>query len=809
MSGARTLSDDRPATTFTEGYPIGNGRTGTVVHGGVGHDRFPLNDGTFWSGGPSIVAQLSRPSGPVGSEVLREVRRAVAAGDTRRAEELLAGFQGGHSQSYLPLGDLLVDLRVDGRVPADAEVTGYSRTLDLTTGLHVTTFDVAGSTVRQEAFASHPAGVVVLRWTVTGPARLGVTVRLTSPYPGEAVVRPDDAGPLLARHLTAPADVLPPHAGSPDPVRAQVDGVSGMAAAVVVGLRTDGDTATGAAAEEETLGCEGAREVVVVLATATGFAGPAVEPSRDPLQSADRAAAVVTAVLARDVDEVRAEHVADHGALFDTCRLELGDGAETSARRTVDRLTGPDGPEDPDLAALLFAHGRYLLIASSRPGGVPANLQGLWNEDVNPVWSSNYTTNINLEMNYWPALVTGLAECAEPLQRFVRDLAVTGARTAERYGCRGWAAHHNSDVWGYSAPVDGDPVWSNWPMAGPWLSQHLADHHALTGDVEALRASWPALTGAARFCLDWLVERPDGTLGTLPSTSPENQFVASDGRPAAVTADASMDLALVDRLLADVLRCAPVVDPDGTGADADLPAEAAAARARLLPLRVGSRGQLLEWGTELTEADPHHRHTSHLMALHPAGTIDVEHDPELAAAAARTLDLRGPEATGWALAWRISLRARLGDGEGALELLRRLLTLTTATTVIADGGGAGVYANLFCAHPPFQIDGNFGAVAGIAEMLLRDLPPRGPAGDPVALRLLPALPAAWAQGRVTGLRARGGIVVDLAWGAGRVRATLTAASRTSCVVRTGAAEHRLDLPAGVPVEVEEDLPGRR
>lgn len=797
MSGPRVLWDDRPATTFTQAYPIGNGRTGTVVHGGVGHDRLPLNDGTFWSGAPGIVADLSRPRGPAGPGVLAEVRAAVAAGDSRRAQELVTGFQGGHSQSYLPLGDLLVDLRVDGRTLREEDVTGYSRTLDLTTGVHVTEFEAAGARVRQQAFASHPAGAVVLRWTVTGPARLGVTAGLTSPYPGGVGVRDG----LLARHLTAPADVLPPHARAAEPVRAEVDGVTGMAAAVVVGLRSDGSPVPGAAAT----GCDGAREVVLVLATATGFRGPSAEPSRDPAECTDRAAAVVTAVLARDVDDLLAEHVDDHGALFRACELDLSPGAPGGPGdrgvRTVDRLADPD---DPDLAALLFAHGRYLLIASSRPGGAPANLQGIWNEDPNPVWSSNYTTNINLEMNYWPALVTGLAECAEPLQRFVRDLAVTGARTAERYGCRGWVAHHNSDLWGYSAPVDGDPVWSNWPMGGPWLCQHLAEHHAVTGDVAELRRSWPALRGAAQFCLDWLVERPDGTLGTSPSTSPENTFTAADGAPASVTADAAMDLALVGRLFDDVLRCAPLV-ADGV-ADDELLAAVAAARDRLAPLRVGSRGQLLEWGTELPEVDPHHRHTSHLMALHPAGTIDADHDPGLTAAAARTLDLRGPEATGWALAWRVSLRARLGDGEGAAALLRRLLTLTTATSVIADGGGAGVYANLFCAHPPFQIDGNFGAVAGIAEMLLRSLP--APAGSeaPPELRLLPARPAAWTRGEVRGLRSRGGVRVDLRWDEARVHATLTADRDTSCVVRTGAGRRRLELSAGVPVTVEDAVP---
>lgn len=780
------LLDDRPATTFTEAYPIGNGRTGTVLPGGIGRDRLPLNDGTFWSGSPAVVAALSRPRGEVGAEVVQQVRDALTAGDTRRAEDLLDGFQGGHSQSFLPVGDLLTELRVDGRPVEADDVSRYSRRLDLTTGVHVTEFSVQGSRIRQEAFASHPAGAVVLRWSVSGASRLGVSVRLTSPHPGDAAVRDG----LLVRDLVAPADVEPPHARVTDPVTAEIDGRSGMAAAVVVGLRSDGAVDPG----PDALDCEQAREVVLVLATATGFAGPHTEPSRDRRDCADRAAAVVRTVLARDVDDLREEHVADHGRLFDACRLDLPSSVDRDGLRTVERLADPG---DPDLAALLFAYGRYLLIASSRPGGVPANLQGIWNEDVHPVWSSNYTTNINVEMNYWPALVTGLAECTAPLQQFVRDLAVAAAPgTAERYGCRGWAAHHNSDVWCYSAPVDGRPLWSDWALAGPWLCQHLADHHAVTGDLDELRRSWPALRGAAEFCLDWLVEDADGALTTSPSTSPENEFVAADGEPAAVTTGSTMDLALIGRLFTDVLRCGAAL-----AEDPDLLERVALAHERLLPPLVGSRGQLLEWSTELVEADPHHRHTSHLMAVHPAGTIDVEHDTALVAAAARSLDLRGPEATGWALAWRVSLRARLGDADGALALVRRLLTLTTTTTVIADGGGAGVYANLFCAHPPFQIDGNFGVVAGIAEMLLRS--------DTTGLRLVPALPTAWGAGRVQGLRAHGGVTVDLRWDDGRLEATLTSPTTRTQLVRVGGSEHRLELSAGKPVDLVDALPGSR
>ncbi|HEY3558437.1 MAG TPA: glycoside hydrolase family 95 protein [Kribbella sp.] len=776
----RRLSYDRPAGNWLEALPLGNGRIGAMCFGGVGNDRIGLNDETLWSGGPETARLLSVPLGATGADAVQAVRDALAGGDVRQAHVLAGGFHSGYCQAYLPLGDLRIETRVDGRTPVAGEVADYRRELDLDAATATSQYEYGGVSIRQEVFVSAPDGVLVQRLTASEPV-LGLAARLTS----QLQATPHAVEDRLGLFVQAPADVAPPHRQVPEPFRYSDGADRGMAAAIALRATSDGDLH----ATEGELVVENATEIVLVLSTATGYDGPSTSPTRSAEECWTAADHAVRAALGREFVDLLSDHQHDHRRLFRRSTLELSGGTDAAQLPTDARITRAVDADDPALAALTYNYGRYLMIASSRPGGLPTNLQGIWNEVPRPPWSSNFTLNINTEMNYWPAETTNLSECHEPLLRFIDNLAQAGRSTArERYGCGGWTAHHNADAWCWTYPVEGDPRWSNWPLAGAWLARHLWDHYEFTGDLAFLGESWQTLRGAAEFCLDWLVELPDGSLGTAPSTSPENDYLAEDGKPASVTVSSTMDLALITDLFLRVEQAAElldVVDP--------LVAELSTARKRLPDPPIGTRGQLQEWAADLPEEDPHHRHMSHLVGVHPGNAITPDSTPDLAAAAARSMDLRGDEATGWSLAWKICLRARLRDAAAAHRLVRAFLRPADDSATGRPGSGAGVYPNLFCAHPPFQIDGNFGATAGIAEMLLQSH-----AGD---LELLPALPAEWASGRVTGLRARGAVTVDITWTPNRVDAVLTADRDQDRVVRLGDERIPVHLTAGQEKEV--------
>jgi alpha-L-fucosidase 2 len=496
--------------------------------------------------------------------------------------------------------------------------------------------------------------------------------------------------------------------------------------------------------------------------------------------------------MARAPEELLREHVADHQALFRRTSISLG--AAIDDLPTDLRLQRYPQDNDPSLAALVFQFGRYLMIASSRSGTQPANLQGIWNDVVRPPWSSNWTLNVNVEMNYWPAETCNLAECHQPLLQFIAELAENGRLTAKtNYGLHGWVAHHNSDLWRQSAPVgdgEGEPHWANFAFAGPWLCMHLWEHYRFGGDLGYLRDfAYPLMKDAARFCLDWLIVDRDGYLVTSPATSCENTFRTSQGKVGQVCAGSAQDSALIWDLFTNCIEASDLLADDASFRE-----ELASARAKLWPYRIGRRGQFQEWSEDFDEVDPHHRHLSHLIAVHPGRQVTPEDTPELAQAARRSLELRTDASTGWSMAWKTNLWARLKDGNRALRLIAQMLTLTRANDTRYDRQG-GIYPNLFDAHPPFQIDGNFGVTAAIAEMLVQSH--RRTANNIVIIELLPALPTAWPSGALSGLRARDGFEVAMVWRDGRIKeATLNASFATTCRLRVNQHDRDLAFTAG-------------
>ena len=730
-----SLGYDRPAATWLEALPLGNGALGAMCWGDATRPRFDLNDETAWSGSPHSEPSQGGVDDAEARVLLAEARRAIADGRPREAEPAVQGLQSAYTQAYLPLGSVTLAVPV----PAPAGTTGrYRRSLDLSDAVHA----VRSGVVSQRTVVSHVHGV--LMHVIDGlPAGADVGLSLASPL---AVIG-GTGGDLLLR---LPSDVAPGHETRYPPVSWGEEPGASLEGAIV------------ARVVRETTG-RGMPRTVVFVATGTTFTSPRSAPEGTAHDVAASASARIAAAVVAGSDRVLADHVADHRALFGRVSLDLGahDTSTPSDVRIARAGAHPGGPlaADPALAALLFDYGRYLLIASSRAGGLPATLQGVWNDSMQPPWSSNYTTNINLQMNYWGADVANLAETAEPLVDFVEALADAGRATASRlYSARGWVAHHNSDAWAYTAPVGGghgDPSWAFWPLAGPWLVHHLAERIAFCGTdagaADFARRVWPVMRGAAEFGLDWMVRLPGGGWGTSPSTSPENQFVAADGATASLGVSSTMDLSLLRELFETVLRTA-----GSLGLADDAVAVEAGDRLAELPAAppLGGDGGIREWSDDPAAVDPHHRHLSLLYALYP-GTS--EFDDAHRAAAAQTLVDRGDDSTGWSLAWKLALWARLGRPDKVSDLLR--LVFRPAAEASGPFAG-GLYPNLFAAHPPFQIDGNLGFVASLAEALLQSH------GD--RIELLPALPAELATGRVRGLIARPGVVVDIAWSGGRL-----------------------------------------
>ncbi len=759
---AQTMWYDRPADYWEEALPLGNGRLGAMVYGRVDTDTIQLNEDTFWSGSPYNNCN------PKVLQSLPQIRQYINDGDYVNAQKLAMRTitadkrVTGHGMVYESVGNLLL------RFPeSHSKARNYRRTLDIGRALCTVQYDVDGVTYKREVFTSFADDVTIIRMTASKPGRMKFEMDFCGPLKSQRIVcdvkRENNGMHIVSR-----------------PAREAEENVkNGLQCHTLIRSVNDGTTAT------------------IIISSATNFvsyndiSGDGEKKARSIMERYQKA---YTAALA--------DHTAKYQQMFNRVKLNLGSNATQEAKPADQRIAEFSTNDDPGLVATYFQYGRYLLISSSYPGTQPANLQGIWNPDAHqyPAWDSKYTTNINVEMNYWPSEVTNLTECHEPFLKLIREVSMTGRESAQKmYGCRGWTLHHNTDIWRSTGAVDYASC-SVWPTCNAWFCQHLWEHYLYTGDKTFLAEVYPVMKGASQFYQDFLVRDPKtGYLVVSPSNSPENHpgrwsYEDDDNelgslgkkRSCAIFSGLAMDNEMVASLLSNSAEAARMMGGDEEKAFAD---SLDALRRQLPPMMIGKYGQLQEWLEDWDRETSSHRHISHLWALYPGNMITADNTPELFAAARKSLIGRGDASRGWSMGWKVCLWARLLDGNHAYKLIQNQLKLKPPTATIKDQDG-GTYANGFDAHPPFQIDGNFGCTAGIAEMLVQS--------HGGYIHLLPALPDAWQEGSVSGLKMRGGFeLVEMQWKAGKLQKAVIRSSIGGLLkVKTARGMQQMDTAAG-------------